>query len=86
MLGKNIQEIINYKEDELIDDIPLQLFLLLKTSLKKSPYSTQALSSIIVYNIRDNTWNRLASLPTHLFAPMAHTIGNWLIIARWRSK
>lgn len=81
VLGKNIQEIIKGKEDELIDDIPLQLFLLLKTSLKKSPYSTQALSSIIIYSIRDNTWNKLAFLPTHLFAPMARAIGNWLIIA-----
>lgn len=80
-LGRNLTEIIKRQEDELIDDIPLELFSLLKISLKKSPYYTPALSSIVVYNIRENTWDKLASLPTHLFAPMAQAINNWLIIA-----
>ena len=81
VLSKNLQEILDHQNDKLIDDLPLQLFLSLKYLLKDSPYYTNIIPRITVYDVKQNTWRELTSLPTHIYAPMANVISNWLVIA-----
>ncbi|MGB3693016.1 MAG: kelch repeat-containing protein [Spirulinaceae cyanobacterium] len=81
LLSEKLTDIFDHKNDKLIDDFPLQVFLALKYSIKGSKYYTNLLPKITIYDIKLDTWSELASLPTHLYAPVANVISKWLVIS-----
>jgi N-acetylneuraminic acid mutarotase len=70
------QGLLDHVNEKLIDDLPLQLFL----NLKSKPYYTDLLPNILAYKISKNIWTDLASLPTRLYGPVANMLGYCLVV------
>ncbi|MEM9088846.1 MAG: kelch repeat-containing protein [Cyanobacteria bacterium P01_F01_bin.53] len=70
------QDLWDHRNDKLIDDFPLQLRLRLKSSNR----TTDVLSNILVYDIEQNSWREIASLPTRLYGPVAAMVNKCFIV------
>ena len=69
-------QLFNHSRDRSIDDLPLQLFL----KLKSSDYQTDVLPNISVYDTRRDRWLDVSALPTRLYGPVANVIGQCVIV------
>jgi N-acetylneuraminic acid mutarotase len=68
--------LLDHKHEKLIDDLPLQLFL----TLKSSSYRSDLLPSILVYDTGNDRWIEVAALPTRLYGPVVQAINQCVIV------
>ena len=68
---------LDHRHEKLIDDLPLQLFLLLKSK----PYSTDVLPEMMIYDTQKDAWQKLGDLPTRLYGPVAKALGHFYVVS-----
>ena len=69
-------DLFDHSQEKLIDDLPLQLFL----TLKSSSYSSDLLSNILAYDTRSDRWVEVAALPTRLYGPVANVVNQCVVV------
>lgn len=68
--------LFDHSHEKLIDDLPLELFL----TLKSSTYRSDLLPSILVYDTHRDLWVEAGALPTRLYGPVAKVINQCVVV------